>query len=343
MRLRTCSIAAVLLVGMLVFPATAASAHSPLFPTGNDRLATAYTVNDPAKSWAIYSWLDEGGGVQYYRLELQQGQRISLSLLTAQNPQDGGFLPSLVLFGPSLGRNDSVPSFLDRPYGYDAWVISGQAPSEGTYEPFSATGYYQVASLVTNASQEATFYVAVFNHYTGGSYGLAVGDQEGYGPEEIVYLPYNLVRVYQWDEQDLPAILAPMAIVIAIGGILYIRSANGQKLIPSPARAFTALSALGFLGWSAMLVAEMVIASGKGPLGLDVGITLLFIILGVLLAWVDLKLVRRRDRILARGHRLLLVLVAIVGVALWSGFYIGPIAALLASVLPPYSPRSKRS
>ena len=66
----------VILMAILVLaPATAVLAHSPVFPEENHSPLTAYEISDPDKSWAIYTVL-EHQGVDYYRFMRASGEKI---------------------------------------------------------------------------------------------------------------------------------------------------------------------------------------------------------------------------------------------------------------------------
>jgi len=79
-------------------------AHVPFGPGDNESLTTATVIPDPAKSWAIYGDLYEGGEAQYYRFDITENQRIYISLFTSTNPEESGFVPSFEFcaYSPSL-------------------------------------------------------------------------------------------------------------------------------------------------------------------------------------------------------------------------------------------------
>ncbi|MGZ8892663.1 MAG: hypothetical protein ACXW1R_06970, partial [Halobacteriota archaeon] len=72
------------------------SAHSPVLPGNNKSLDSAYVVNDPTKSWALYTTL-RPGQVQYYRFDITQGESIYVQLYKNTEGSNLGFLPSFVL------------------------------------------------------------------------------------------------------------------------------------------------------------------------------------------------------------------------------------------------------
>ena len=82
----------------LAFPA---SAHVPLMAGGNENISSAMHITDPGKSWAVYGSLEKDV-VHYYSFDLEEGERIYLSLFKSSDAKEKDFLPALVLLGPGL-------------------------------------------------------------------------------------------------------------------------------------------------------------------------------------------------------------------------------------------------
>ena len=93
-----------LVVLSLAFPA---SAHVPLMAGGNENISSAMHITDPGKSWAVYGSLEKDV-VHYYSFDLEEGERIYLSLFKSSDAREKDFLPALVLLGPGL--NDGAKS-----------------------------------------------------------------------------------------------------------------------------------------------------------------------------------------------------------------------------------------
>ncbi|MGZ8932959.1 MAG: hypothetical protein ACXW06_06750, partial [Halobacteriota archaeon] len=161
------------------------SAHSPVFPGNNKSLDSAYVVNDPTKSWALYTTL-QPGQVQYYRFDITQGESIYVQLYKNTEASNLGFLPSFVLMGPGLTSNGTVPANVAVPPGASSIVMQGQQPNEATYEGFGPGSFYNLGSVEVKAPATGTYYVAVYDAANGGAYGLAIGERETYTPTEYV-------------------------------------------------------------------------------------------------------------------------------------------------------------
>lgn len=141
-----CALISVILIYCL-FSIPSASGHSPLFSGDNSNLFEAMFIPDPTKSWAIYGELQEGSDAQYYYFEIEKGQRISISLMKPTNVENKEFMPEFVLAGHGLIGQGNLPDYVEQPVGANAVVVAGRQPEEGTYEPFSASSFYELAEL----------------------------------------------------------------------------------------------------------------------------------------------------------------------------------------------------
>jgi hypothetical protein len=159
-------------------------AHTPLKPSHeNESLATAYTISDPAKSWAVYSELHEGEEAQYYRLNMEKGERLRAMLFIPISERDG-FTPGLVVMGPGITSQDTVPSYVEAPGEGGKMLLEGQLPIKPTYEPFTPSSYYYIAELNLDVSETGTYYLVVYEASRGGRYGVAAGYREEFGLDE---------------------------------------------------------------------------------------------------------------------------------------------------------------
>ena len=67
-------------------------------------------ISDTTKSWAIYTELHEKEEAQYYKLHLDEGERLKASLYIPL--AEKGFMPNLVIMGPGISSNDVLPEFI---------------------------------------------------------------------------------------------------------------------------------------------------------------------------------------------------------------------------------------
>lgn len=314
-----------------LFSATQVYAHSPLIPGNNGELDSATFIPDPTKSWAIYGELHGGMEAQYYRFDINETQKIHISLLKSTDPDNRDFIPGFALMGPGLQGQGDVPAYVDIPAGADAIVISGEQPSLATYEPFSASSFYSLADLKINAPVSGTYYIAVYEPARGGQYSLAVGDREEFSISEWIFIPIKLISIYQWGGQSLFMIFLPVIAALAIG--LWVFRKKGW--IPkTPFEWAGILAGLLFFGSGVMFLFEMVLALIRVSPGTDIVITIVLGILPIILGFAVIRIIlRNREKIDIR-KRVYLAILGILALFVWAGLLIGPILAMLASVIP---------
>lgn len=305
-------------------------AHSPLSPGNNESLATATVVEEPTKSWAVYAALHEGGEAQYYRFDVARNETIFVQLIVSTSAEDATFVPDLVLMGPGLADNGTVPAYVERPNGTGAVVVDGVRPAQATYEAFSPSSFYELARIKVSAPATGTFYVAVFEADRGGRYGLAIGQRESFTLAEWVLIPVNVLSVYAWSGQSLVAVLAPAAAVVGGGlGLLAWRRRGTLT-----ARSWlVALAGLVFLGSGATVLAQMAVSMSRAPAGADAAITLVFALIPILVGAGTLRVALAAKPWDAR-RRAKLAILGIVAVFGWAGWLVGPVLAVAAAVLP---------
>lgn len=324
----------VLTLCLLIVPV--ASAHSPVFPGNNTSLESAYVVNDPTKSWALYTTLPPGQ-VQYYRFDAKQGDNIFVQLYKNTEAANLGFVPSFALMGPGLTSNGTVPSSVTVPPASSSIVVQGQQPDQATYEGFGPGSFYDLGEVQVTAPTNGTYYVAVYDDAgQGGNYGLAIGEREMYTPTEYLLIPYSVLMVHLWEGQNPFVVLAPLFLVVLVGlGILVIRGESHASL-RSPFTLLGTLAGLIFLGTGASNLAQMLLAISRSSLGPDAVITLIFVLVPIILGILALRVALRRRERTGVGPRIAIFALGIIALLAWTGLYVGPALALVASVVPAY-------
>ncbi|MDW5563629.1 MAG: hypothetical protein SA339_10420 [Methanomassiliicoccus sp.] len=326
--------ALVLLISIITLTATI-SAHAPEFPQGNDGLDQATEIEDPTKSWALYSQLQEGGDANYYLLRMEQGENITLSLTAPQISTERGFRPSMALMGPGIEDEGSPPSFLQVPDGVGVKVVTGEQPSAMEYEPFSPSAFYEMGELSLEAPQDGDYYLAVYDGAAGGNYGLAVGLRESFTAEEWLLVPFSAISIYQWEGQDLAAVLAPPVVAFLVGlAIMLIASRRNRPrdvlwIMATSAGLLMAASGVSLLYqmlWSLAQTGSEVVAV----------VTIIFaaavLALGIAACRIALR-DRSPDGVPMRT-RVALLAIGALGLLLWGGWIVGPAIAILAALLP---------
>ncbi len=305
-------------------------AHAPDKPTDNESLATAYTISDPAKSWAIYAELHEGGEAQYYKFDLSQNERLLVQLFVPTS-EESSFLPNLAVMGPWIASQDALPEYVETVEGDGIILLEGQRSSSPTYEPFTPSSFYELASLDQEASAGGTYHVAVYEPSQGGNYGLAIGYREQYELDEFIRIPIDVIGIHQWEGQSLLFILAPLIVTPVIGfAILVLKRPITLRTLFGGIGVFAGLL---YLGSGFMTLTQMILALTTAAADLSAVLTAVLIIIPILLAIAIFRLTINRKQITYRS-RVFVAIIGVLGLFAWAGLIIGPALALLTSLLP---------
>jgi hypothetical protein len=313
----------------------AVTAHSPAFPNDNTSLANAAHVDNPSKSWAIYTHLEEGV-FHYYALDLKAGDRLYLNLIVPTDERGSEFQPNMAILGPFMEENGTLPTSVEIPIGYGWKVVNGTFPSGPTYESFSPGTFMNLATFDAPAAADGRYYVVVYQDAAlapvHGDYGLAVGYIESFTLTEFLAIPFSLLNVYQWEGQSLVQIFIPMVAVFMVGlAGLYLWKKEALMTIGLPQGA-ALLSGLLFLGTATNTMIQTLIAISQAGLVAEVLVTLIFIAAPILLGSFLIRMALRRP--LTQRSRVELFIIGLIGLFVWAGLILGPIIAMVGSVLP---------
>ena len=276
----------------------AALAHSPTFPGNNTSLANATIVDNPSKSWAIYSHLEEGTS-QYFAVDLKAGDRLYLNLIAPTHEKGSGFQPDVVVLGPTSDKNGSVPTSVVIPTGYGWTVINGSYPDKATYEAFSPGAFLNLATFDEIVPADGRYYLVVFQDASlapiHGDYGLAVGYVESFTLTEFILLPFSLLNVDQWEGQSLAQVFAPIVAVFLIGllGLYLWKKEAFSKM--GLVQGFALIAGLLFLATASNTIIQTAIAISQAGLVAEVLLTLLFILTPILIGWLAIRMALSRS------------------------------------------------
>ena len=319
-----------LLFGLMVF-IVPACAHVPLGASGNTNPATAFSIDDPAKTYAIYGHLDNAGDTAYFRFSLTSGDRLDLSLMNT-GPQSP--VPDMVILSPgSTGINTNISPNLEIPAGYDAFLVAGHAPGMAEYEPFTPAAIYEVASYSAVVRTPGIYYVAVVSKENDTHYSLAPGYKEEFSPSEWVLVPVSTINTHIWENQPVLSILAPFLAIVILGVILIARREQRKGLQAGPVFWLASIAGLMYLGGSALTVVQMFRALQITGLQPAVTITLIFAAIPAVLGIFALRLARRPAP-LSHRDRISLFIIGGLGLIFWAGLVIGPVCAIIAVLVP---------
>lgn len=324
----------------LLYLALPACAHVPLMAGENENISTAMHISDPGKSWAVYGTLEKDL-VHYYSFDLQEGERIYLSLFKSADAKENDFLPALLLLAPGLNASALSPGQLALPMqasGLKILAAENKSAANAVYEPFGPSSFKEISEINLTAPQSARYYAAVYsssydnidntNNMSAkpGHYGLAVGYREEFGFLERVSTPLQLISVYLWEGQSLGVIFIPYLVAEILALLLFWRGSRRTSFCLAGS-----LAGFLFLASSASVITQMVFNLTRAPFGPEVYITLAIAVLHAFLGVVTIRLARGEAGLL---QRILLAVLGTIALLVGSGLIMGPVLALAASVLP---------
>jgi len=335
---------AILLTILVLVPATAILAHSPVFPEENHSPSTAYEISNPDKSWAIYTALENEGAVDYYRFTRAGGQKIQVSLIIPESPSDSGFLPSFALLGPGLIPDEHVNDHIEVPSSYGSIMINGSDPGQAVYEPFTPGWFYEVGDLTMSAPEDGIYFIAVFNPahhddvdshmHQDANYALIVGYLEAFSPLELILIPYSVQEIYSWEGQNQFIIFLPMILALVVGGAsLYWRRRQGKNP-KGISKWLAAVGGLALLGSALGTIYQMSLALNASELTVEAVITLIVAAISIVLGLITLRYALRSKPALTVPRRVGLIVTGVIALFLWSGFYLGPALVIVAALIP---------
>lgn len=318
-----------------------ASAHVPLMAGGNENISSAMHISDPGKSWAVYGTLLKDQ-VHYYSFDMEEGERIYLSLFKSADAKENDFLPALLLLGPGLNTSDLPPGQLALPAqasGLKILAAESKSAAGAVYEPFGPSSFKEIAEINLTAPKSARYYAAVYRtpnsnnikstdntSATLGHYGLAIGYREEFGFRERVTAPLQIISVYLWEGQSLGVILIPYLVAEILALLLFWRGSRRTSFCLAGS-----LAGFLFLASSASVLTQLVFNLTRAPFVPEVYITLAIAILHAFLGVATIRLARGEAGLL---QRVLLAVLGTLALLAGSGLIMGPILALAASLLP---------
>jgi hypothetical protein len=306
-------------------------AHTPLSPIGEiHSLDTAYEVPNPTKSWTLYRELHHEGEAEYYKLHLEAGERLRISLYTKDI--QGNFSPHLVVMADDLAPTDDAPGYIEKPEGFGAILIEPSIPQNREYEPFTPASYYYLIDVDEPISEHGDYYVVVFEpNMEEGKYGIAIGYKEEFTISEWLLIPFDLIRIHEWEGQSLIEIIAPLLLTLVVGLFILVWKAfiklNLFNIIASTA-------GLLYVGSGLMIFMQMIIAIAGAPFNFAVVLTVIFIAMPLVLGYFLVRKVILLKGELSTKDRVIFVVFGIAGLFTWSGLIIGPGLAIFSGLFP---------
>ncbi len=306
-------------------------AHSPI-NEDNTQSDNIVEINDPTKSWAIYSELEGKNDVKYYSFEIEKGQNIYLSLHVPSHV-DKNFSPKLLLLGPGLPKSTKIPSLINLPGDVGSLELNYYNPPQKFFEPFTPSILIVLGELDISAPESGKYYIAIYSDNVGGSFGFALGRRESFTIAEIFFLPVQIIRIYQWEGQPLFLIFLPSIIVLitGFGFILWYRKTHGKP--DTLINTILVIAGIVLLGTTANL-SYQVIQKVILFFSIEVFFSLFFILVPLYIGLRAFKTGLQSIGEYSLMKRLKHLFFGIVLIIMWSGLYIAPFLLIATSLIP---------
>ncbi len=326
----------IITLSILIYPI---AGHVPVSTQDGETLETAFFIEDPTKSWVIYSELHEGREPRYFGFEIEAGERIRmlLSIPVTENPDE--FQPSIALMGPGLTNSSSIPEYLEIPESAGV-IIFNSEPATPEYEGFTPTSFYALIDVDMEVVETGEYYFAIFENDEGGPFSVALGYVESFTLVEWLLVPFSVMTIHQWNGQNLFLILAPMIISIIIGLAYLLYKRNDLVELGNIVSWLGALSAVLFFGSGITIFYQMVIAS-LTAINAQMVITAIFGMIPLLLGFFTLRIVLTNGWKSQRNNRLRLLVIGVISPFLWAGLLLGPVLVIIAAALASIKPSEK--
>ncbi len=326
----------ILLLLSIVMPSI--TAHVPISAQDGETLETAFFIEDPTKSWVIYSDLHGDSHPQYFAFEMEAGTRIRMMLSVPVTADTTNFQPSIALMGPGFTNSSSIPGLLEIPESSGVVIFESETATP-EYEGFTPTSFYALIDIDVQAPMTGEYYFVVYEPDDGGAFSVALGYVESFTLDEWVLVPFSVMTIHQWNGQSLFSILTPMIVTFVLGlGILWNRKQEETEL-ESEISWLGALGALLFFGSGVTIFYQIVLAS-LFAINLQIIVSALFGILPILLGVFTIRVVLTENWQSMRSKQIRLLILGLVSPFLWAGLLIGPSLIILSAVFAIIKTRS---
>ena len=319
----------ILLTLSIIVPTIAA--HVPISAQDGESLDTAFFIEEPTKSWVIYSELHGDGHPQYFAFEMDAGTRIRMLLSIPVTTDPESFTPAIALMGPGITNSSSIPGILEIPESSGIMIIESDSATPA-YEGFTPTSFYALIDIDIQAPETGEYYFAVFDPVNSGSFSVALGYVETFTLYEWLLVPLNVMTIHQWNGQSLLSILAPMIATLILGiGILLNRKDKLQEL-ESGVSWIGTLGALLFIG-SGFTIFYQIVLAALFAVDLQIIVSIIFGMLPIMLGFFTLRIVLTENWQENRSKQVRLLVLGIIAPFLWAGLLIGPALVILSAFI----------
>ena len=309
------------------------AAHVPLFMEGGHSLDAAVPIENPTKSWVIYSLIHEAAEPHYFYFDLPAGARIRLMLMVPIPEVAAGFRPELALMGTGLTNLSTPAAYLEIPSGAGVMILEPTTPHP-EYEGFTPTSFAQLYNLDIIAPSTGRYYLAYYEPIMAGNFAIAIGYEESFSFVEWVTIPFTVLVTHLWNHQSPVGLVAPVLITLLLGFVLlfwrFPALRSKEHLL-----TWTGISAgLLFIASGVFLFYQMGLALLLVPVNAQIGITILFATLPIVLGVFTIRNCISSDWRHQPRQLIILFVLSLLALFLWAGWIIGPILLLITAIIP---------
>jgi hypothetical protein len=305
------------------------SGHVPVDSDNNTNLENAEKIKNPTKSWAIYGHVNPNQN-HYYVADFNTGETLYVSLSKAIRDENDNFSPQIIISSKEFTQNPILSSSIEVPENYGWIKINNDQDREKEYEPFGPSYFYSITEFEYDVPENNRYYI-IINSIQEGYYLLAVGSTEQFTLQEWFFTPIQMISVYQWEGQSWFLIVIPWFLTVIFSFYVYfVRNPRNIKNLQTWKKIILSMS-IPFYGSSTQYLSQIIISSYFG--GLDPAI-LISLILGLFPFLVGLYIFTILTKQQQTDITLQLKLIgsSIIGLILWAGYIVFPLAIIVFSL-----------
>ena len=142
------------------------------------------------------------------------------------------------------------------------------------------------------------------------------------------------MNIYQWEGQSIALILTPMIAALIIGIILVTWQFKKRGNLANPMAWFGAVAGITLVGTAATTLYQLLAATTHVTVGAEALITLIFAIIPLLIGLIAIRLSLKNGHKVSLKKRIYYVILGAAALFMWAGLVIGPILAIVASIMP---------
>lgn len=223
------SLRIILIVLTFYFIPCLSHARDSVFESGEiNSLEQAQEISNPLLAKMIYGRIDDEGEVDFYKFTFSQETTLPVEIFVPQKKEYQNFQPSLVVLGPNFIKDGTKLPFA-LPRGNGVVLLNSQGAYSQTFnDKATLTSYLRRAVTEADFKKDQLYYLAVFDNSGGrGVYVIKIGEEEVWGPREVLNAGRAIVRLKLGRWHLAKSIGIIMAMIVAL--ITLIRLQRSQK------------------------------------------------------------------------------------------------------------------